>query len=145
MSLILCMCALEPDFLMLGPLITSLLVRFSTSFFANCTSFLFCASYGLCMIHCVFVGGLWDLMLGCREGKDTSMFHLSLTVRMNNFWSGDRDVQSPWYTYTSVPHHVANLWTGPWGSGVHPILHSHSLDWSVWGQGSARLVVKCQQ
>lgn len=26
------------------------------------------------------------------------MFHLSLTVRMNSFWSGDRDVQSPWYT-----------------------------------------------
>lgn len=33
-------------------------------------------------------------MLGCREGKDTSMFHLSRTVKMNNFWSGDRDVQS---------------------------------------------------
>lgn len=104
--------------------------------FANCTSFLFCACYGLSMIHCVFVGGLWDLMLWCWYRHVSSLAHCE-DEQFLEWWQG---CAVP-LVHISVP----SLWTCPWGSGDHPILPSHSLDWSICGQGSAGLVVKCQQ
>lgn len=47
-------------------------------------------------------------------------------VRANNFWSGNRDVQSAWSVLT--PCHMTSLWTGCWGS----VSEAHRFTLGLW-------------
>lgn len=81
--------------------------------------------HNFCFIHSIvyvgFIVCLWKIFdIYCcdvRMEKIPACFiFCSLCMRVNHFWSGNRDVYSPWSVLT--PCHMISLWTGWWGSPI---------------------------